>query len=130
MINVNKIKKLINPQNNLILSIVIFAGIGFGIYYLVKYINNREGFQNGEKKIVALLASWCGHCKTFKPVINAFKENNPDINVKIHEDNKEMNQQYNVEGFPTVKLVKENGEIVDFNGPRTDAGLLDFWNSN
>lgn len=103
--------------------------IGWTIYGIIQLVN-KEGFQNGGKKIVFLLASWCGHCKTFKPIINKFKENNRDINVEIHEDNKEKNQEYNVEGFPTIKLVKENGEVIDFNGPRTEEGLSDFYNSN
>ena len=122
--------KLINPKNNLILSIVILAGIGIGIYYLVKYINNREGFQNGDKKIVCLLASWCGHCKTFKPTLNTFKKNNPNIEVVIHEDDKEKNQEYNVEGFPTILLEKADGSRIPFNGPRSEQGLLDFYNNN
>ena len=125
-----KLTKLLKKNK---LNILLLLSVIFIIVLLVKKLNKNnssEGFNNNGKKYVALLASWCGHCKTFKPILNNFKDNNPDIEVIIYEDNKEKNQEYNVEGFPTLILEHSDSTRINFTGPRTEEGLLDFYNNN
>lgn len=127
-----KLTKLLKKNK---LNILLLLSVIFIIVLFVKKVNKNnnnssEGFNNNGKKYVALLASWCGHCKTFKPILNNFKDNNPDIEVIIYEDNKEKNQEYNVEGFPTLILEHSDGTRINFTGPRTEEGLLNFYNNN
>ena len=93
-------------------------------------LKNKKKFQKYKGKIglLKVYAEWCGHCKTFKPILNNFKNNNPDIEVVIYEDNKEKNQEYNVEGFPTLISEHSDGTRINFTGPRTEEGLLNFYN--
>ena len=125
------LKLLLVDNTNIILLLLVILFIVLFVKKLnEKNDNLSEGFSNNKKKYVALLASWCGHCKTFKPILNSFKDNNPNIQVVVYEDDKEKNQEYNVEGFPTLILEHSDSTRINFTGPRTEKGLLDFYNKN
>ena len=89
---------------------------------------NRENFQNPAKRLVCLLASWCGHCKTLKPKLDELELDHPDINVVRYEDDDDKNREYEVNGFPTI-YCEVNGNRTLFEGPRTVQGLVDFYNN-
>ena len=43
------------------------------------------------------------------------------------DDHKSLGGQYQVQGFPTIKLIKAgDNSIVDFDGERTEAGFVKF----
>ena len=84
---------------------------------------------------------WCPHCKTAKPIwndlkseyqdktINGYKVIFTDINCseETAEVDKMMNQ-YNVEGYPTIKLLKD-GQVIDFDSKPTKKTLTQFLNT-
>ena len=92
-----------------------------------------EGFQNpgsgldlsGDKKyLVYFYAEWCGFCKRFKPVWDELKnktltdKNGKSVKlVDFESANKEMMEKYNIEGYPTLKLISKEG-VVDYNEER------------
>jgi thiol-disulfide isomerase/thioredoxin len=57
--------------------------------------------------MVFFVADWCSHCKHFKPVINAFKEQmggyKDKINILVTNDDN-VHDQFGIQGFPTVRL--------------------------
>lgn len=57
-----------------------------------------------EKALLYFTASWCGPCKSFGPIVEKFKNDNPNvIVVKIDVDeNREIAQLYNIRSVPTV----------------------------
>ena len=68
----------------------------------------------------------------FLKISNLFFLNNVKVNVRANncedsEVEQELAREKNVEGYPTIKLVKNN-EVVDYNGPRTKEGLMEFIN--
>jgi thiol-disulfide isomerase/thioredoxin len=84
---------------------------------------------------------WCPHCKTAKPVWNEIKSEyeNKTINgytvvfteINCTEENAEvekMMNQYKIEGYPTIKLVKD-GQVVEFNAKPTSETLTQFINT-
>ena len=78
--------------------------------------------------LVLAYADWCGHCKSFKPIWNKFKEkyqNVLDIREVNTDSDKTIMKNLGVNGFPTV-IMLENGVKHDFNGPRTLEGLEKF----
>nr|GFC03015.1 protein disulfide-isomerase-like [Tanacetum cinerariifolium] len=41
--------------------------------------------------------------------------------------NKGLAQQFDIKGFPTLKIFKNGGEVVkDYNGPREADGIVEF----
>lgn len=82
-------------------------------------------------------ADWCPHCQTAKGPWNKFKSNydGKEINgykVKCRpvdctnsDKNKTKMDEYNVDGFPTIK-VDVDGSKIDFDAKITENSLADF----
>ena len=79
-----------------------------------------------------LIATWralfrCGHCKALAPEWQKLAGAvSPSIRVgAVNADaHKDLGGQYQVQGFPTIKLFGSNKKSpVDYNGARTAAGL-------
>jgi thiol-disulfide isomerase/thioredoxin len=90
----------------------------------------------GECVIALFYADWCPHCVHFKP---HFKKAMAELNGKVGKDgkkmrlemvdcdaHKEMGKKYDVNGFPTVKLIKDDGTQVEYGGERTYEGLQKY----
>ena len=90
----------------------------------------------GECVIALFYADWCPHCVHFKP---HFKKAMAELNGKAGKDgkkmrlemvdcdaHKEMGKKYDVNGFPTVKLIKDDGTQVEYGGERTYEGLQKY----
>jgi len=87
--------------------------------------------------IVLFYADWCKWSKNFLPIWDEFvMKKNKNENLKelkeISINNTEYPEyakQYNINGFPTVKLFKNN-KAVDFNDERTVEKLIKFCKKN
>lgn len=133
-------------------SVVLFAiiAIYYYYYYMVpqmkaKYQPNSEILQesgNGNTaELLFFYADWCPHCKTAKPIwndlkseyenktINGYKVVFTDVNCseETAEVDKMMNQ-YNVEGYPTIKLLKD-GQIIEYDAKPSKETLTQFLNT-
>tara|TARA_B100000927_G_C16468716_1_gene470681 strand:+ start:1595 stop:2020 length:426 start_codon:yes stop_codon:yes gene_type:complete len=138
--NLLNFKKLTNPKKPL--DFVKLALVCLGIYLVVKYLYKnlikREGFQlnKDEKALCFLHMNGCGHCKDFMPEWNkAVKNNTSNIKMVDYEistkDGRDLADKHNVSGFPSVLLLDSNkNKIKEYDGERTEAGLLDFLNKN
>lgn len=43
------------------------------------------------------------------------------------EENKELASKFEIQGFPTLKIFKNGGEVVqDYKGPREADGIVEF----
>lgn len=99
---------------------------------------NEEHITDGKKnKLCLCFAEWCGHSQNFLPewekIKNAVKTR-VDLNTICVayncENNKNMCEKYNIRGYPTILLHKENDEIVNYNGPREMNEILKFLQQN
>ena len=119
--------------------IIIFL-IGLIIIMLLTNSKNNRNIidlsnMDNKPKIINFNASWCYWSKKFQPVWDNLKNSmkNKDIEVldiKCELDkNKEICNKYQIEGFPTIKLIFGNN-IIDYNGERTLDSLINFINSN
>ena len=100
------------------------------------YVENKE-FINKRVDSVELLffyTDWCPHCNTAKPIWKDLKDTTPAINnVKINyvdvncETEKELAEKYNVEGYPTIKLIKDN-QVIEYDAKPDKETLLVFLN--
>jgi thiol-disulfide isomerase/thioredoxin len=132
-------------KDKMVICGVVAVLILVGLYFLVTHNNLLEGFEsqpqelnNLQNKInvgsnevyfVFFYADWCPHCVSAKPewskLVN--KYNNTQVkgkNVKVNACNceeegvqKETANDNNVQGYPTIKCIKE-GETVEYSGAR------------
>lgn len=95
-----------------------------------------ESFEHGIIKGVTLVkffAPWCGHCKrlasTWEELGKKFIANDNVHIVKIDctlQVNKQLCDEQEVEGFPTLFLYKNGKKISEYNGSRTLDDLYEF----
>ena len=57
-------------------------------------------------------ATWCGPCKSFKPVMNEIASEGHSVQFIDVDESPDLAQQYNVRSVPTV-VIEENGSEVD-----------------
>lgn len=147
-------KNLNNTTIMIIVAVLIFA-IMAGVYYYYyiapkmkpKYKPNSEHISGGdsdatnEAEILFFYADWCPHCKTAKPIWNDLKSEyqNKTIHgyrvifteINCSEESAEVEKlmnQYNVEGYPTIKLLKD-GQVIEYDAKPSRDTLTQFLNT-
>jgi len=108
----------------------------------VEYEPNKEFIDKGdsnEAEIIMFTVDWCPYCKKAMPiwkefkeeysgkVINGYKLNFETVNCTDEKDNNvvEMLEKYNIDGYPTIKLLKED-EVITFDAKPERASLEKF----
>jgi hypothetical protein len=134
-------------------SIILFIIIAllYYFYYISpslkpKYNHNSEpttntGNTGNTAELLFFFADWCLHCKAAKPIWNDLKAEyeNKTINgykiifteIDCSEESSEVEKlmnQYNVEGYPTIKLLKD-GQIIEYDAKPSKEILIKFLNT-
>ena len=143
----------LNSTTSIIICLVILFTI-IAVYYYYYYIipqmnpkyqpNSELVQQSGNGNTAELLffyADWCPHCKTAKPIWNDIKSEyeNKTINgykvvfteINCSEESAEVDKmmnQYNVEGYPTIKLLKD-GQVIEYDAKPSKDTLNQFLNT-
>lgn len=141
--------KLLSNYKYLLILFVILVFLGVGIYAYNTYVSpklkpayvpNKEFVNEEETNEVELLffyTTWCPHCKKAMPIWQKFKEDHENILVNKHKiifreidcDKEEsLAKQYEVEGYPTIKLIK-NDEIIEYDAKPNYETLQEFLQS-
>lgn len=122
----------------------IFIGVAIYVYmtYVApkmnpQYIENKEIVEDTGSKsaeIYLFYTEWCPHCKKAKPEWQKFKENyeNKTINnyilyfreVDCEKDEKTADE-FNIEGYPTIKLIKD-GQVIEYDAKPEYSTLEEF----
>ena len=138
------------------ISIIIFVVIiiALSIYYYYQYVApkvrggyvankqpNIHGSGDKQSEFMFFYADWCPHCKTAKPewekvkeeyqgkTINGYIVVFKDINCSTETpETRELMTQYKVQGYPTLKLIKD-GQVIDFDSKPTESSIVQFLNS-
>ena len=122
----------------------LFIWIGAYVYktYVSSYLGSSlEGYASSmgenappssENQKTATLymfgTSWCPHCKTAKPIWEDYVSNNENLKVGNYDilfksvdcdAEKNIADKFNVKGYPTFKLERGPGDIVEFEAKPT-----------
>jgi len=148
------LKELFSNKKLLLISLVALLFIVAAIYtYNVyiqprinkAYVSNHEFVVGEEDETITDVADfyffytdWCPHCKVAKPIISKLKEElkNKKVNgVEINfidvncEVDKETADKFDIDGYPTIKLV-HNSRVITYDAkPELDT-LHEFLNSS
>jgi len=133
--------------------VIVVAIIFFVFYYFYKYLSktfnvnykaaNNVSSSSGDKECEILLFSttWCPHCKSAKPIWEEVKQEyaNKSVNgytivftevdcTNESPDVTKMMDRYKIEGYPTIKLIKD-GQVIEFDAKVTKSNLEQFINT-
>ena len=131
-----------------ILLLIIFAYYTYKQYADTKtsFKANRENIpkdQNSNKTATLMLfyVDWCPHCKTAKPEweslksqydgnsINGYTVNFMEYNCTNESDEvSQLMDKYNIEGYPTIKLIKDN-QVIEYDAKPTKSTMEQFLNT-
>jgi len=142
--------KSTNWQTMLVIFLVILfitIAIIYYYYYVVpamkpKYTQkNGSGDSDKTANLMMFYVDWCPHCKTAKPEWNKLKNEYQDRTINGYvvtfteincteetPDVTELMNQYKIESYPTIKLVKD-GQIIEYDAKPTKETLNEFLNT-
>jgi thiol-disulfide isomerase/thioredoxin len=87
--------------------------------------------RGGNNWFVMFFAPWCGHCQRLHPTFSDLAESAAGwarfgaIDC-THKDAASVCRENGVSGYPTLKLVKPDGTVEDYRGPRDLPQLMAF----
>ena len=135
----------------IVIILFILTLIGISIYYYFTYgssssfKHNLEHKQtdskNSQAELILFSVDWCPHCKKAQPIWNELKSEyeNKSINgytilftevncTNESPDVEKMINKYKIEGYPTIKLLKD-GNVIEYDAKPSKATLEQFLNT-
>jgi thiol-disulfide isomerase/thioredoxin len=142
---------LLKDKKKLIIILVVIAiFIGLAYYVYTKHVSpklnpdfvpNNELVQEGdsnEAELYLFYTEWCPHCKKAKPIWEKLKseyEGKTINGVIVHfkevdcDKDEKTADQFNVEGYPTIKLVKDS-QVIEYDAKPDYETLVEFLNTS
>ena len=132
----------------IILAIVLFTILGS--YYYFQNVNTKTAFNanrehgssdpnsNKTAEMMLFYVDWCPHCKTAKPEwenlkseyegkqINGYTLVFSEYNCTAEtSENEELMNKYKIEGYPTIKLLKDS-QVIEYDAKPTKSTMEQF----
>ena len=122
----NKLLKLWHQSSLTIRVILVFV-----VFVFLRFIFNRSSVENfgNPASCNYYYMEQCGHCKRFLPEWDQFVQTYTGPvklrKIEMNEAGSDL-EKYNIQGFPTILFIDENGKAKDYDGPRTSDALNQF----
>ena len=128
---------------------VVFAGLSFAAFMYYNYLKkvSKEDYESKsddlqsadqQAEIFFFHTTWCPHCKSAKPEwdqlkaelggsrMNGYKVTFTEVDCTEETPEVEMMfQKYKMEGYPTIKLVKDD-QVIEYDAKPTKDTMRDF----
>jgi len=139
-------------KRNLLIGVsiaVVFSVVGYMVYLysrpklLTKINGDSDNSQTSKSdaEIIFFFADWCPHCKKAKPyweevrqsysgkVVNGYTLVFTEVDCSKETDEmKQITAEYEIEGYPTIKLVKD-GQVIEYDAKPNKDTLEKFINT-
>jgi thiol-disulfide isomerase/thioredoxin len=137
-------------KDNWLVIVASLAMLGLGYYVYSKYIGNstsynanreNDTFNSDSNKVATMMlfyVDWCPHCKTAKPEwenlkseyegkqINGYTIAFTEYNCTTESpETDELMNRYKIEGYPTIKLIKDN-QVIEYDAKPTKSTMEQF----
>lgn len=142
-------------SKNIVMFVLIIAVIGGVLYYVIqndlvpglnKFFTNAQGTSTpapdgigsgkGDKNAQLFLfkVEWCPHCKKAKPVFDEVEKelkgreiNGYTVSFKTVdcEADPDIADKFKIDGYPTIKLVKD-GEVIEYDAKPEKDKIIEF----
>ena len=137
-------------KDNWLVIVATLAMIGLGYYVYSKYIGNSTTYNANREKdplnsdsnkvanMMLFYVDWCPHCKTAKPEwenlkseyegkqINGYTVTFTEYNCTTESpETDELMNRYKIEGYPTIKLIKDN-QVIEYDAKPTKSTMEQF----
>jgi thiol-disulfide isomerase/thioredoxin len=146
---VESVKQAASGVNVYVIGGILLLFVCLVVYFKYFYNNkptfyaNRENVpknvdSNKTATLMLFYADWCPHCKNAKPewdsLKNEYDQNQINgytmsfVEYDCSEETAEMSEiinKYNIESFPTIKLIKDN-EIIEYDAKPTKSTMVQF----
>lgn len=121
-----------------LISLIVLCVIILVFLYLASV--SSEGFAdnagtNERGTFTLYYADWCPHCQTIKPIFKEFMGggsvtvNGKSVNCKMVEEKQiQKGVDPDIKGYPSLLYSDASRKIVEFSGPRTADGFMQFLN--
>jgi len=116
-----------------VVALLLVSSISYSNKKLYQGFENPIGETNSRGTFTLYYADWCPHCQTIKPIFKDFMGagtvniGNASVKAKMVEEKQiKKGVDPDVKGYPTLIYSDSAGKIVEFNGPRTKDGFLEF----
>lgn len=138
---------------NIIMVLVIVAALGGLLYYMItndmipglnKFFSSSQGVTaapdgigaNDDKvaQLYLFKVDWCPHCKQAKPIFDEAEKNPTNKNYNGYtvvfktvdcEAEPELADKFKIEGYPTIKLVKD-GQVFEYDAKPDTEKIGEF----
>ena len=103
-----------------------------------EFVQAGKSGQSGAIELYFFYTNWCPHCKTAKPIWQEFKDEMSGKKIKGRdivfldvdcEADPATAESFNVKGYPTIKLVKDD-QIIEYDAKPNKDTLMEFLNSS
>lgn len=121
-----------------VIVLVVIAWFIYRRYTKPKKAPYQTNSSTDEVQVLYFVTDWCPHCKTAKPeieyvqtelnetVVNGYKVVFQEVNCTTESpETEQLTKTYKVEGYPTIKLIKEN-EVIDYDAKPDRNTLKQF----
>jgi thiol-disulfide isomerase/thioredoxin len=146
----SKIPKI--NKSTIVIILFMLTLVGISLYYYFTFGTTNNSFKpnlehkqmdstNSQAELILFSVDWCPHCKKAQPIWDELKAEYEDKTINGYTilftevnctnespEVEKMINKYKIEGYPTIKLLKD-GNVIEYDAKPNKATLQQFLNT-